>query len=167
MTCEEIRLLIHEVHDDRADSLPEFVHVHLAACATCRDFNRDLESLSHALRAMPRIPLPADALEAVWRDTVRRRPFALTTFGLWRLAAAAVFVTALSATTLYFVFAPVRPSAPTAVEIARASAQAEMVFGYTARALAATRVAATDRVLASRVSPAVRGVPASHPSRRP
>jgi 2-keto-4-pentenoate hydratase/2-oxohepta-3-ene-1,7-dioic acid hydratase in catechol pathway len=43
----------------------------------------------------------------------------------------------------------------------------ELVFGYTARALAATRSAATDRVLASRVSPAVRGLAAPHAPRRP
>jgi hypothetical protein len=42
-----------------------------------------------------------------------------------------------------------------------------MVFGYTARALAATRTATTDRILASKVSPAVRGVAGTHPSRRP
>ena len=37
---------------------------------------------------------------------------------------------------------------PSRRELARASAQAEMVFGYTARALAATRDATADRVLA-------------------
>jgi hypothetical protein len=59
------------------------------------------------------------------------------------------------------------PRGPSAVELARASAQADLVFGYTARALAAARIAATDRVLASEVSPAVRGLAASHAPRRP
>jgi predicted anti-sigma-YlaC factor YlaD len=169
MTCEEARRQIHEAHDDnRAGMLPEPVRAHLAACGACREFEEDLDTLSRALRDLPPAPFPADALEYVWRQTVDARPRLSTTgLGYWRLAAAAVFVAALSTTTLYFVLVPVRPPEPSVVELARASAQAEVVFGYTARALAATRDAAADRVLASRVSPAVRGVAASHPSRRP
>ena len=169
MTCEEIRRHIHEAQDDDG-ALPTIVHAHIATCGACRDFEDDLLSLSRALRALPRAPLPADALDAVWRGTIHAPSMTSTPLtmavGFWRLAAAAVFVTALSATTLYFVFAPVQPPGPSVVELARASAQADMVFGYTARALAATRVAAADRVLASKVSPAVRGVPAARPSRR-
>jgi predicted anti-sigma-YlaC factor YlaD len=160
MTCEEIRRLIHEAHDDdRTGTLPEIVRTHLATCRACRELNDDLLSLSRTLRALPHVPLPPDALDAVWRETIRSRSRGRSTAaGVWRLAAAAVFVAAL---------APTPPPGPSTVELARASAQAEMVFGYTARALAATRDAAADRVLASRVSPAVRGVAASHPSRRP
>ena len=169
MTCEELRLHIHAALDDGTmGALPELVGSHLATCEACREFKDDLESLSRALRALPRVPLPDDALDAVWRETVRARPGASTrSAGAWRLAAAASFVTVLSTATLYLVFAPAPPPGPSAVELARASAQAEMVFGYTARALAATRAAMTDRVLASKVSPAVRGAAASDPSRRP
>jgi predicted anti-sigma-YlaC factor YlaD len=168
MTCEEIRRHIHEAHDDdRAGALSDPVRAHLAACSACRDLELDLTSLTEALRAMPHTPFPADALDAVWRETTHARSRASTKVGTWRLAAAAVLVTALSTATLYYVFAPTRPPQPSAVELAAASAQAEMVFGYTARALAAARVAATDRVLASKVSPAVRGVAAVHPARRP
>ncbi len=168
MTCEELRLHIHEAQDDGGvGALPEIVSSHLATCGACREFRDDLESLSHALRALPRVPLPEEALDAVWRETVHARPRASTkSAGFWRLAAAASFVAALSTATLYFVFAPTPPPGPSAVELARASAQAEMVFGYTARALAATRAATTDRVLASKVSPAVRNAN-PHPSRRP
>jgi predicted anti-sigma-YlaC factor YlaD len=167
MTCEETRRHIHEAHDDDV-ALPELVRAHLAACNVCRDFEGDLRSLTDALRALPPAPLPPDALDRVWRETIRARPRAAwATMGSRRLAAAAVFVAAVSTASLYFVFAPVRPPGPSPVELARASAQAEMVFGYTARALAATRDATADRVLASKVSPAVRGVAASHPPRRP
>ena len=168
MTCEELRLHIHEAQDDGGmGALPELVSSHLAKCGACREFRNDLESLSHALRALPRVPLPEDALDAIWRETIRARPGASAKrAGFWRLAAAASFVTVLSTATLYLVFTPAPPPGPSAVELARASAQAEMVFGYTARALAATRAATTDRILASKVSPAVRGA-ASHPSRRP
>jgi predicted anti-sigma-YlaC factor YlaD len=167
MTCEEARRYVHEAHDDDV-ALPELVRAHLAACTACRDFEGDLRSLTDALRALPPAPLPGETLDAVWRETVRARPRAASaTMTSWRLAAAAVFVAALSTASLYFVFAPARPPGLSPVELARASAQAEMVFGYTARALAATRDATADRVLASRVSPAVRGVAASHPPRRP
>ncbi len=168
MICEEIRLHIHEALDDGTmGALPEPVVAHLATCAACRELKTDLESLSRALQELPRAPLPADALDAVWRETVGARPGASGgSAHFWRLAAAASFVTVLSTATLYLVFSPAPPPGPSAVELARASAQAKMVFGYTARALAATRTATTDRVLASKVSPAVRGADA-HPSRRP
>jgi len=168
MTCDEIREQIHEAYDEGSGGPSEAVRAHLATCGACREFHDDLAVLSQALRDLPRVPLPAYALAAVWSETVdARRGRVSAAVEFWRLAAAAVFVTALSATTLYFVFAPVRPPGPSVVELERASAQAEMVFGYTARALAATRNAAADRVLASKVSPAVRGVSASHSSRRP
>jgi len=169
MTCEQVRLDIHEAHDRGTPvALPETVLAHVATCTACRELNDDLESLSRALRALPRAPLPPDVLDAVWHETVRARPVGLTaTAGFWRFAAAASLVTALGTATLYFVFAPAPPPGPTAVELARASAQAELVFGYTARALAATRNATTDRILASKISPAVRGAAASQPSRRP
>jgi predicted anti-sigma-YlaC factor YlaD len=168
MTCDEIRRLIHEAHDDeRAAALPDVVRAHLTACDACLSLKDDLESLRHALRSLPSIPLSGTALDEVWRATVRARyrpaPAARST---WRLAAAASFVSVLSAATLYFVLAPVPRHGPSAVELARASAQADIVFGYTAHALAAARTAATDRVLTSKVSPAVRGVATPHPARR-
>jgi predicted anti-sigma-YlaC factor YlaD len=167
MTCEETRRHVHEAHDG-AEALPEPARAHIAACSACREFEHDLASLTDALRAIPLAPLPPDALDRVWRETIHaQRRAAWTTMGSRRLAAAAVVLTALSTASLYFVFAPARPPGPSPVELARASAQAEMVLGYTARALAATRDATADRVLASKVSPAVRGVAASHPPRRP
>jgi hypothetical protein len=169
MTCDEIRPLIHEAHDEgRTDALPEPARAHLATCGACRELDDDLHGLSRALRAMPRIPFPADALDAVWRETVLAKPRTLTTSaGFWRFAAAASFVAALSTATLYLVVTPATPPSPSASELARASAQADLVFGYTARALAAARDAATDKVIASKVSPAVRGAAAPRPSRRP
>ena len=168
MTCDDVREKIHEAHDDGdASGLSGPVRAHLAGCTACREFHDDLDTLSHALRAMPRAPLPPEALDSVWHETVlARRGAPPSVAGIWRLAAAAVLVTAFSATTLYFVFTPVRSPEPSVVELARASAQADLVFGYTARAFAATRSAAADRVLASKVSPAVRGLTASHPARR-
>jgi predicted anti-sigma-YlaC factor YlaD len=167
MTCEEIRRLLHEAHDDGRVGVPAEAVDHLAACEDCREFADELDVLARAFRALPRAPLPADALDAVWRKTTGGPRAARTTpAGIWRLAAAAVLVMALSVTTLYFVFSPAPPPRPSGVELAQTSAQAEMVLGYTARALAATRIAAADRVLASKVAPAVRGASTTHPSRR-
>jgi len=46
---------------------------------------------------------------------------------------------------------------PSQEEILRAEAQADLVFGYTAKALAKTRDAAEDRVIVDKIVPAVRG----------
>lgn len=165
ISCATARERIHAELDDSEAVLPAEVQTHLASCAACRDLHDDLVALSGALRALPRTPLPPSTLDAVWRETVGRREPRWATPGLVRAAAAAVVVTAVCATTLYFV-TPRGPREPTAAEIARASAEADMVLGYTARALAATRTATADKVLASKVSPAVRGEPAARPARR-
>ena len=170
MTCTEIRERLHGVEDNHAGGpLPEDIREHLVECASCREFADDLNALSLALRELPRAPLPDETLDAVWRRTINAGATGATGFrGLWRLAAAAVLMTAVSATTIYFVWGPAPAlQPPSAVELARAKAQAEMVFGYTARALVATRSAATDRVLASKVSPALRQATVSHAPRRP
>ncbi len=167
MNCEDVRKSLHEAHDEQpAAGLPAPVSEHLATCGACREFDEDLRSLSRAFDTLPQASFPPEALDAVWSQTIRsRRTRSWTSTGYLRLAAA-VLVTVVSMATLYHVFAP-PPAGPSAVELARASAQAELVLGYTARALAATRDAAADRVLASRVSPAVRGVTGSHTARRP
>ena len=169
MNCDDVRRAIHDAHDDAGATLPESVRAHITTCSSCRELEDDLTALTQALRALPRAPLPPDALDAVWRRTIHARSTRFSiAVGHRQLAAASLFIAALSTATLYFVFAPAHaPRGPSAGELARASAQAEMVFGYTARALAATREATADRVLASRVSPAVRGVVAPRPSRRP
>ena len=168
MTCETIREAIHEAFDDdRGDALPTELRAHLASCPDCRELARDLASLRDALRALPREPLPSQALDRVWRDTVRARgPANPVAWGGWRAAAAAVVVTALGASTLYMVSIPTVPPGPSSAELARAEAQAEMVFGYTARALAATRRAATHQVIVDKVSPAVRGAAVPRTPRR-
>jgi len=159
MNCETVRDAIHELFDDDpAMPLGGAVEAHLASCAECREFLAEMTALRSALRALPREPLPSAVLDGVWRDTVRARRVAL-----WRAAAAAVVVTALGAGT-YFVSS--RPSGPSQAELARAEAQAELVFGYTARALAATHDAAARNVIERKVSPAVRGETSPRTSRR-
>lgn len=166
MTCDDVRLRLHEAHDeDPVAALSDAARAHVASCSACREFEGDLNALTSTLRALAPSPLPADVLDAVWSKTSRsgRTPSWMSA-GTLRLAAA-VLVTAVSMATLYYLFAPPPPVDPAAHELARASAQAELVLGYTARALAATRNAAADSVLASKVSPAVRGQVAPNPRR--
>ena len=154
MSCDQVRELIHEAFDaDPPAALPEDSRVHLEGCAGCRELFDDLGRLRAGLRALPPSPLPPATLDAVWRSTVRARPWHGAGFA--RAAAAAVAVTILGAGTLYFVTAP-DPSEPSPAELAKAEAQAQLVFGYTARALAATRDATTRHVIEGKVSPAVR-----------
>ena len=122
MTCDEIRELIHEEHDDgRAGALPEPARAHIAACGACRTLTEELEALRDALRSLPPLPLPGDALDAVWSRTVAAKAGSSSTSrSTWRLAAAAVFMIVISATTLYFVFSPAPERRPTDVELARA-----------------------------------------------
>lgn len=168
MTCETIREAIHDAFDDdRGDELAGDVRAHLASCAACRELADDLAALQVALRELPREPLPPEVLDRVWRSTVRaedaaRRP----AWTSWRAAAAAVVVTALGVSTLYMVSIPTAPPGPSAAELAVAEAQAEMVLGYTARALAATREAAAHQVILDKVSPAVRGAAVPRTPRR-
>src|SRR5262249_37371895 len=120
------------------------------------ELEADLRALDRAFIEFPTVPMPSDALEEVWIRTSRapaRRFWAAP--GFLRLAAAGL-VTALSTATLYYVFAP-PPPGPAGVGLARAPPGAELVLGSAAKALPATREATADRVLASKVSPAVRG----------
>jgi predicted anti-sigma-YlaC factor YlaD len=169
MTCESVRESIHGAFDaDPAapleDALSAETRGHLAACDACREMWDELLAVRSALHALPRVPLPPAALDAVWAATVR--PIRHQRSGLWRAAAAAVVVTVLGGGTLYFVATAKRPGGPSQAELAHAEAQADLVFGYTARALAATRDAATHHVIEEKISPAVRGGTSPRPTRR-
>lgn len=157
MNCDEARLRLDEAHDEAARS-------HLASCGACREFAAELNTLTLALRALPQSPFPADALDAVWKKTSRSLPASSWLTAGWTRLAAALVVTAVSTAALYYVSAP-SPPTPGATELAKASAEAELVLAYAAKALAATRDATTDRVFASKVSPAVRGEVAPSPRR--
>jgi hypothetical protein len=159
--CDVGRERVHAHFDETPDTpASESLRLHLQTCRGCRELFDDLAILRDTLRTRPRPELPAGDLEAVWNRTIR------TSRGGWldgrkRAAVAAVLVTGASLSTLWLLRGPSAPPGPTAAEIARAQAQADLVLSYTARALAATRTAATRDVVAQKVSPAVRGnVPA-------
>jgi predicted anti-sigma-YlaC factor YlaD len=165
--CDTMNERIHELFDgDDPAAVPAEIAEHLAACAGCRVTYDDLLVLRGILRNAPARPLPADALDAMWNATVRARPARNGTPVWIRAAVAACVATALIATT-YVLTRPDRVAGPSAAELARAEAQADLVLAYAARALDATREAAAERVLAGKVSPAVRGTsPSSNSDRR-
>jgi len=159
--CDVGRERVHAHFDEIPDApASESLRLHLQTCRGCRELFDDLAILRDTLRARPRPELPAGDLEAVWNRTVR------TSRGGWldgrkRAAVAAILVTGVSLSTLWLLRGPSTPPGPTAAEIARAEAQADLVLSYAARALAATRTAAMHDVIGKKVSPAVRGnVPA-------
>ena len=157
--CDVGRERVHAHFDETPDApASESLRLHLRTCPGCRELFDDLAILRDTLRARPSPSLPSADLEAVWDRTVRR-PRWLD--ARKRAAVAAVLVTGVSLSTLWLLRGPSVPPGPTPAEIARAEAQADLVLSYTARALAATRNAATRDVVGSKVSPAVRGtVPA-------
>ena len=155
--CDIGRERIHALFDETAEGpLPESLQSHFGTCAGCRELYEELTILRAALRARTLPPMPDEALEAVWERTVRA-PRTGWLDGRRRAAVAAVLVTGVSLSTIWLLRPASVPSGPTAAEIARAEAQADLVFAYTARALAATRTAATRNVVGSKISPAVRG----------
>ena len=162
---EEIQALFDE---DGPIALPGPLREHLDACSACREFAGELGALRTAFRELPSYPLPQAALDEIRRRTVHAPTLSVVrAVPAWtRAAAAAVFATALIATT-WIVLRPAPPAdGPSDAELRRAEAQAELVFGYAARALDATRSAAAERVVASKVSPAVRGTAATAPPGR-
>jgi predicted anti-sigma-YlaC factor YlaD len=157
--CDVGRERVHAHFDETPDApASDNLLLHLRTCPGCRELFDDLAIVRDTLRARPSPSLPAADLEAVWDRTVRR-PRWLDSGR--RAAVAAVLVTAVSLSTLWLLRGPAVPPGPTPAEIARAEAQAELVLSYTARALSATRNAATREVVGAKISPAVRGnVPA-------
>jgi predicted anti-sigma-YlaC factor YlaD len=166
IACDIGRERVHAHLDETPGAaLSESLSLHFATCPGCRELYEDLVALRAALRARPRPELPADALEAVWERTVRR-PAAGWLDGWRRAAAAAVLVTAVSASTLWLLRGSPAPAGPTPAQIALAEAQADLVLSYAARAIQATRTATTHRVVGSKISPAVRGDVPSDSRRR-
>jgi anti-sigma factor RsiW len=167
--CAAMREEIHALFDeDGPISLPGPLREHLDACSACREFAGELGTLRSAFRELPSYPLPQEVLDEVRRRTIHAPTLSVVRSApAWtRAAAAAVFATALIATT-WIVTRPVPiDGGPTDAELRHAEAQAELVFGYAARALDATRSAAAERVVASKVSPAVRGSNATAPPAR-
>ena len=163
--CETFRERIHGIYDgDGPAELPDALREHLALCPSCRETFDDYAALRALLRGLPAEALPPETLDAVWKRTVRKPGGGAHAGAWWRAAAAAVVATGLIATS-YLLTRPVA-EAPSESEIASAEAQADLVLGYAARALDATRAVTANRVFAREISPAVRGSAVAHETGR-
>jgi predicted anti-sigma-YlaC factor YlaD len=135
------------------------VTFHLRACSECREYRDGLEVVRDALRLLPEIPFPADALDSVWSRTIRAgsRPEAARPRRLdWRIAAvAAATVTLLLLPSL---FRPMTGSF-TPNDLARAGNDTRRVLALAGEAIRKTRHAAVTQVLGAEVSPALRKIP--------
>jgi hypothetical protein len=149
---------------------------HLARCADCREVRQGLDTVRTALRALPEIPLPGDALDEVWARTVDAGP-ADARGVAWRprLAAIAAVAASLLLVALAVRWSSRLPPQPTvrsvtAVEpgaerLEQARREARQVLGITAAALARSEQAAFGRVLGDEVSPAIRRIGIHWPER--
>jgi len=149
---------------------------HLARCADCREVRQGLDTVRTALRALPVIPLPPDALDEVWARTFDAGPDeSRVTAWRPRLAAIAAIAASLLLVVLAVQWSSQLPPQPTvriakAVEpgaerIDQARQEARRVLEITAVALARSEQAAFEQVLGGEVFPAIRRIGIQWPER--
>ena len=171
LDCARAKSLIHQRLDgDPLDRPTEaWLTGHVERCAVCQATQAELRRIHQALREMPAVPLPDDALAEVWSRTSRapRRRFA----AVWRAAAVAA-VLALVFVGVWQVTRPrIEALQPTVAErqlsedeLQRAALEARFVLNTAAAALRKSENAAFGEVLGRRVSPALKKVPIRWPA---
>ena len=160
--CEAIRPLLHARLDgELAREQAEAVEAHLAACAACRTVAVGLEAVQIGLRGLPEVPLPAAALEEILDRTVRvgRRRGIGVLAAPWPAWAGAAAVAVLALVLLRMPLHAPSPGPPTSAEVSRARSEARVAVSLASRALRRAERAATRRVLAGEVAPALRRLP--------
>jgi anti-sigma factor RsiW len=168
--CGEAREVMQELMDGPVPAARRaMLDEHLAACGECREVREGLETVRTALRALPEIPLPDDALDEVWSRTVDATPDESRVSPWWpRLGAIAAVAASLLLVTLAVKWSDRLPQQPAAepvelvelsdAEIDQARQEAKRVLEITAVALARSERAAFERVLGGEVSPAIRRI---------
>lgn len=161
VACDEIRRIIEERLDGFRVAVPHdrAVEEHLVECGGCRDYLDDMLLLRDELRALPLIPLPDDAFDAVLTQTVGGDPAGQSMsrrhVGLTRFATAAAV--ALGVVLPWFLLnqpnAAVRES-----EVNRAVVEAHYVLDVVASALRRAERAAVGDVLGGRLAPVMHRV---------
>lgn len=159
LDCEAARSAIQERLDD-ALSRTDDGHLadHTAACESCREFEEGLGAVREGLQSLPLVPLPDEALEAVWAHAVEReepRSVSLRWAPAW-LAAAAVLTFAI---VVPWSVSRRAADARMERELARATAETRLVLAVTSRALQRVEEVAVGEVLNARVSPALERLP--------
>ncbi len=155
--CARARRVAHSLLDgDAGPGALADLEAHLAVCPSCRELVADLEIVRAGLRELREHPLPCGALEEVLDRTVRASE------GRRRAARWAAWATAAAAATILLALTWIRPgppAAPVGGDLARARREAGIALSLAAGAIRETERAASDRVLAARVAPALRRVP--------
>src|SRR6185369_4285105 len=131
--CARARHALDERLDGPLDPAREAdLAAHLAGCAACREHEAGMLLVRSALRSLPEVPLPDEALAEVWARTVEGGSARLARPARWAAVAAAVLVAGL---TFVLVRKPGSPEPkPSQAEIAQAATEARLVLGLTARA---------------------------------
>jgi anti-sigma factor RsiW len=161
--CSEAREAIHASLDaDLMDAVQRRdLEAHLARCAPCREHAAELRRVQDALRSLPELELPEEALERVWQRTTRssRLPFRPRLRDLVASAAAVLLVAVVG----LWLYEGSAPPGPTDAELERAAREARLVLGVASRALQRSEEVAIRDVLAEEVSPALRRAPIRWP----
>ena len=167
--CAKVREIMQELMDG---SVPaerrEMLDEHLAGCTECREVRQGLETVRSALRSLPVVPLPDDALDEVLAKTVDAHPDDASA-DAWKSRVGAIVAVAASLLVVVLAVQWSRqqpdPFARTAtvverapVPIEQARLEARRVLEITAVALARSEQVAFERVLGGEVSPAIRKI---------
>lgn len=168
--CAEAREVMQEIMDGPVlAARRETLDAHLAACDECREVRRGLETVRSALRGLPTIPLPDDALDEVWARTVDITPDEARV-SPWRprLGVIAALAASLLLVTLAVKWSgrlpqQTAPKPTLAVqlsdeEVERLRHEAQQVLEITAVALAKSERVAFEQILGGEVSPAIRRI---------
>lgn len=168
--CTEARAAIQERIDGDLDAVGSLsLAGHLERCEACREYEDGIEQARRALRDLPHVPFPDDALAEVWAQTSGPPPgeTATTSRSRWRaFAAVAASLAVLSVAVWLGVGnrAP-QPTQPTDAEVAQAAEDARMVLALASGAIKRSEQAVIREVLTDRVSPTLQKIPIRWPGR--
>jgi predicted anti-sigma-YlaC factor YlaD len=169
-SCDEVRRAVHDQFDAPVGAtMFRALARHLAGCADCRAHQREMRQVFAGLRALPRLRLPEEALEEVWRRTARsRRPDARAwvrrraSVGMGLAAAAAIGLAVarslLLRGSLPAVEAP-RASVVAAGELEQALGEVKLALGIASEALRRCEEAAVSGLAGSDLLPVLERVP--------
>jgi anti-sigma factor RsiW len=168
--CAEAREAMQEIMDGPVPAARrEMLDAHLSVCDDCREVRQGFETVRTALRALPEIPLPDDALDEVWARTVDADPDEPRVspwrprLGVIAAVAASLLIVTLAVKWSGRLPRQTAPVTTTAVklsdeEVERLRDEARQVLEIAAAALAKSERVAFDRVLGGEVSPAIQRI---------
>jgi hypothetical protein len=162
--CHKARSLVQEALDRPLSQLERrALDIHLASCESCRMYGRELADLRATLHALPSAPLPEDALQRVWSETLHGRSGAwYRRITAWQpMAAAAVIVLAV---LWHQLGAPPAAPAIDPAEFDRLAADTRLALQIACEAVSRAQHVAAQDVLQDRVSATLERIPVPWPA---